>query len=753
MRTAAILLLASAFVAAHGPGGDDEAAPEAAPAAPVAAPAPAPVASSGKAAPAGCKAVLGDANWPANDLFMSAMPNVINSQVATAGRLAKRHGPGEEGADEAPAPAGVKKPTFRMNAKTVADVEAAVQFAAKNNIRLSILNSGHDFLGRNDAASGLALVTTNLNGMKISDSFIPSARGDAQVVPGAPINTMRIPATRQAYVTIGVGLGTQALNDALAPSNLFTLGAAHGPVGVAGGWAQTAGHSPLGRHFGLGADVVVEYQVVTADGKLKIANAVSNPDLFWALRGGGGGTYGVVTQATIKAFPSPKMTLTAFFMNTTKYEDTDSVYAPAAKFHNALPAAVEKGFSGYYYLYRNAIKGAFVSINENANGAYANATWQPILNNMLTYPGMSKDLLVYQTQDFPNFKAWFDEVFGAMGEMHKRDVNSPRSIARSIFADETLKRRHGPEGDAPAGDAAAETEAGGITPMASRLLDASALNNPGLARALKASMPTTPMGQLRGNVVGGGVISRGGADTSVHPAWRRALVHLISTTSTQEQPSAAALRAISPASGSYANEGARDEPNWQQAFFGANYNRLLSIKTKYDPEGVFWVTPGVGADLYAVKDGRVCSAAANGSMPLLSRSAPNTDSNKFSGGDEEADTTSFPILMGAQGPYPNPAMMPATPAAGEAPEGSMEGMGEGDMGGMDMGASGAASAPPAAATKPISGVEGTMGGTSAEGHSHGNAADSAPMAAATKPISGVEAPMGGAAAEGHAHGN
>jgi FAD/FMN-containing dehydrogenase len=58
---------------------------------------------------------------------------------------------------------------------------------------------------------------------------------------------------------------------------------------VAGGYAQSGGHAPLSSIYGLAADNILEYKVVTADGKLKIANAVSEPDLFWALRGGGGG--------------------------------------------------------------------------------------------------------------------------------------------------------------------------------------------------------------------------------------------------------------------------------------------------------------------------------------------------------------------------------------------------------------------------------------------------------------------------------
>jgi FAD/FMN-containing dehydrogenase len=59
------------------------------------------------------------------------------------------------------------------------------------------------------------------------------------------------------------------------------------------GWTQCGGHGPMTSAYGLGSDNVLEFQVVTADGQLKIANSVANPDLFWALRGGCGGTFGI----------------------------------------------------------------------------------------------------------------------------------------------------------------------------------------------------------------------------------------------------------------------------------------------------------------------------------------------------------------------------------------------------------------------------------------------------------------------------
>jgi FAD/FMN-containing dehydrogenase len=71
---------------------------------------------------------------------------------------------------------------------------------------------------------------------------------------------------------------------------------------MAGGWVQGGGHSPFSTLFGLGVDNVVEFKVVTADGRLVVANDVVNQDLFFALRGGGGGTWGVVVEATFKVW-------------------------------------------------------------------------------------------------------------------------------------------------------------------------------------------------------------------------------------------------------------------------------------------------------------------------------------------------------------------------------------------------------------------------------------------------------------------
>ena len=110
---------------------------------------------------------------------------------------------------------------------------------------------------------------------------------------------------RAGTATIGVGA---ALIDVYAALNRngVTIPAGSCPSVGVGGHALGGGMGLVGRAFGLASDNIIAAQIVTADGKLRNVTAKSDPDLLWALRGGGGGNFGVVThlQFRVHAIPS-----------------------------------------------------------------------------------------------------------------------------------------------------------------------------------------------------------------------------------------------------------------------------------------------------------------------------------------------------------------------------------------------------------------------------------------------------------------
>jgi hypothetical protein len=383
----------------------------------------------------------------------------------------------------------------------------------------------------------------------------PAPKPATQAAPAAP-------AVKDApyAVTFGAGVTTQQLNDKIAAQGIFTNGAEHGEVGVAGGmshqiylacpvlmtvlgWTQCGGHGPMTSAYGLGSDNVLEFQVVTADGQLKIANSVANPDLYWALRGGCGGTFGIVTQATVRAFPSPKFTVTKF---TLTVNTPDQLIEPMAYLHSQMPDLSEKGVQGYYVVFPKQFIATFHTVGSLATADASKKIWEPVLSKIATYPGVEKASTVPKYLDYPSYKTYYDATWGAApaGDKMKRDMNSePVFDWWTGKYRSTLARRHGP----------AESKAGsqsmGKVKGDGRLLSKENLLSPKLAAAFKEAMPSAPGKMMRGALIGGGeVIKRSPTETSVHPSWRKTYVTIWSDKDVDE------LIALSPGMGAYINE-------------------------------------------------------------------------------------------------------------------------------------------------------------------------------------------------------
>ena len=139
--------------------------------------------------------------------------------------------------------------------------------------------------GRNTAAVSLQVWTHYMKSVKFADATICGKQ------------------FRQA-VEVGAGVQWADVVPGLIERGLYTTWGTSMSVGAAGGFLQGGGFPPMTGEFGTAADNAIRLEVVTADGELVQATPCSHPDLFWALRGGGGGTFGVVTRAWYKTHES-----------------------------------------------------------------------------------------------------------------------------------------------------------------------------------------------------------------------------------------------------------------------------------------------------------------------------------------------------------------------------------------------------------------------------------------------------------------
>lgn len=102
---------------------------------------------------------------------------------------------------------------------------------------------------------------------------------------------------------LGAGVQVLELAEAAKKAGYMVVGGDCPTVGTVGGYTQGGGHSPLMSLRGLSADQALEWHAIDGNGTFRIATPYNNTDLYWALSGGGGGTYAVVLSAVLKLYP------------------------------------------------------------------------------------------------------------------------------------------------------------------------------------------------------------------------------------------------------------------------------------------------------------------------------------------------------------------------------------------------------------------------------------------------------------------
>jgi FAD binding domain/Berberine and berberine like len=406
------------------------------------------------------------------------------------------------------------KPQAIAFCESLADVQRTVRWARRHHVHIVPRSGGHSY-GGYSTTSGVIVDVSRLHAVSVA------ANGRAAA---------------------GAGAHLLAVDTALANRGRMIPAGTCPTVGIAG-LTQGGGIGLSGRKFGLTCDHLLEATVVLADGSAVVASAHSHPDLYWALRGGGGGNFGIVTRFVFRTHPAP--TVSTYSMEW-PWSDAKQVVQAWQAFAPHAPDALS----------------SVLNVN-----AVAGSTAQP----QITSAG---------------------QFFGS--EQALRTLLAPLLNAGtpSRFATKTrtfLEAVHYWGGGATGRATFAAKSSISTAPLSSAGIDA-------LLHQIEA----------RRNVgTGSGIVlldSWGGAINRV-PKAATAFVHRNALFSMQylaywnagaaAAPNLAWLRqcfaALRPYVSAFAYQNYIDPelPNWQHAYYGSNLTRLRQIKRKYDPHNVF----------------------------------------------------------------------------------------------------------------------------------------------------------------------
>ena len=477
---------------------------------------------------------------------------------------------------------------YAIRAQSTADVAAGVIFARENNLRLAVKGAGHSYQGTSSSADSLLIWTRAMNQVTLHDSFVPK---------GCEDHMAAVPAVTSGAGAVWIDLYTAVTTQA----GRYVQGGGCADVGVAG-LVQSGGFGSLSKGFGTAASGLLEAEIVTADGVVRIANARTNPDLFWALKGGGGGSWGVVTKLTLRTHDLPEFfgsawgkikaqSDNAFRKLITRFFDfyVDNLMSPrwgeqvSIETDNTLNLSMvcqgldKQAVKQLWQPFFDWVKSSphdFAVVDGLGAHATAARHWWDIQGNDSMIPD--------KREGAPKFHGWWKGDQDQVGAfIHGYDSlwlpasllqkDQRQRLVDALFAGSRHKKveLHFNKGLAGASAEVINAAKGTATNPAvcdafalAIIADGEAAAYPGLARS-SMDMPA--------------------AHEDAH----------------QIDLATAELRKIVPNAGSYVSESNYFNQSWQKAFWGENYSRLQSVKAKYDPDGLFFVRHGVGSEKWS----------------------------------------------------------------------------------------------------------------------------------------------------------
>lgn len=206
-----------------------------------------------------------------------------------------------------------------------------------------------------------------------------------------------------------------------------------------GGYIQGGGHSPMSSMYGTASDQALSFEIVTPDGRFVTADESHNTDLFWALRGGGGGTFGVVTSVTVKAYPKMPVSFVTFSISNSGNVTTEAFWSAIKAYWDGLVTWTEADTYSYFW---------FEALGSGSYTFYMEAFWAPNKTaaelEALTAPLFANwsALGVPLTPVFQEYDNFYD-AWDAAFPLESWGFNSVRQVSRLFprdnWANETIK--------------------------------------------------------------------------------------------------------------------------------------------------------------------------------------------------------------------------------------------------------------------------------------------------------------------------
>jgi FAD/FMN-containing dehydrogenase len=471
---------------------------------------------------------------------------------------------------------------YAVKARTTEDVAAAINFARAHNLRLAVKGAGHSYQGTSNAADSLLIWTRAMNDVTLHDAFVPQGSDAAPV----------------AAVTAEAGCVWIDLYHAVTTvAGRYVQGGGCTDVGVAG-LVQSGGFGSFSKTFGTAAAGLLEAEIVTADGIARVCNATTNPDLFWALKGGGGGSWGVVTRLTLRTYDLPENFGAAW--GTIRAKSDDSFRALLRQFLDFYRDNLLNPHWGeqFHVSPDNTLDLSFVC--QSLSDEEAKAVWKPFFEWVQKNPDL--EVMGHLRARATPARDWWDVKSNpsmtpddrpGVPDYHGWWNGDQDQVGMYIDAFDSLWLPAALLSPAdPLADALFE---------ASRFKEIQLHCNKGLAGAPEAARNAARDTATNPAVLDAfalAIIADGQA--SAYPGERAPDLEAAQKDADAIARAAAALRALVPNSGSYVSESSYFNPRWQDAYWGANHARLAAIKAKYDPGGLFFVHNGVGSEAWSV---------------------------------------------------------------------------------------------------------------------------------------------------------